>query len=449
MGLFVTFLLCLLVSILIYGFVIYFIDKLVISMKFSDINIISYNIYIQVGVFCLLGSVLFVSGIINDDIFFKMTSLSSRIHAFFSLFSSLVLFAIFLWVYSKLFSKLSIPRVNNEVKLKTNTTTIFLWTLLLIDILLVVYVYMGLDEIPLLELISGDYKKAAILRIQNTESFNGINLIYNVFAKYYIPSVSLILYFINKKTGNSYKWLYRFSLVITIFFLLHDIQKAPVLNFIISIILINIFSNGFKMKFIRYVFYIIIASIVIYGLAKGIGFDQLEYLLYRVGRRIFISQVAGLFLSFEFFPAFETFQYTLQGAPSFLLNLVGLDDINSARDIMVRIEGNALETGVMNSYYMSGAWASYGYLGYFLGPFIVSLNYFLIHKLFFSYRRYLFIGIPLYFSFVVRLVFTADFKLFAFFTCLSIPLLFYFGFIFLYIISNFIYNSIKSKSHNL
>ena len=55
------------------------------------------------------------------------------------------------------------------------------------------------------------------------------------------------------------------------------------------------------MKFIRYVFYIIIASIVIYGLAKGIGFDQLEYQVYRVGRRIFISQVAGLFLSFEFF----------------------------------------------------------------------------------------------------------------------------------------------------
>ena len=72
--------------------------------------------------------------------------------------------------------------MNDEYKLKTNTTTIFLWTLLLIDILLVVYVYMGLDEIPLLELISGDYKKAAILRIQNTESFNGINLIYNVFS---------------------------------------------------------------------------------------------------------------------------------------------------------------------------------------------------------------------------------------------------------------------------
>ena len=150
-----------------------------------------------------------------------------------------------------------------------------------------------------------------------------------------------------------------------------------------------------------YVVYIILFSIILYSFAKGIGFNQLEYLLYRVGRRIFVSQIAGMFLSFEYFPAYETFHYTLQGAPEFILKLVGLDDVNSARDIMLKIEGNALELGVMNSYYMSGAWASYGYLGFILGPFIVSLNYFLIHKLLFLYRSYLFIGIPLYFLFLV------------------------------------------------
>lgn len=444
MDLFFSFLFFFFLSTLIFGVVIYFIDKFVISMKFSDINIISYNIYVQVGVFCLIGSSLFISGAISDDIFFKMTSLQSRIHAYISLFSSLVFFALFLWIYSNISSKMQLPRVN-EYKLNSNSTTIFLTTIVIIDILLLVYIYFGLEQIPLIELISGNYKEAAILRIQNTQSFKGINLIYNVFAKYYIPSVSLILFFINKKSGNSYKWMFRLSLIIAVLFLLHDTQKAPILNFIITIILINIYSDGFKMKYVKYLLYIVGVSIIIYGFAKGIGFDQLEYLLYRVGRRIFVSQVAGLFLSFEFFPAYETFMYTLQGAPTLLLQTVGLDDINSARDIMLKIEGNSQGLGVMNSYYMSGAWASYGYLGYILGPLIVSLNYFLMHKLFFFYKRYLFVGIPLYFSFVVKLVFTADFKLFAFFTCLIIPFLFYYSFIFLHIISNFIVSSFKSK----
>ena len=162
---------------------------------------------------------------------------------------------------------------------------------------MLIYVFIGLDDIPLIELISGDYRKAAILRVQNTQSFKGINLIYNVFAKYYIPSVALILFYLNKKTGNSYQWMFRLSFIIAVLFLLHDTQKAPILNFIITIILINIYIDGFKAKYIKYLIYILLASIFVYGLAKGIGFDEIEYLLFRVGRRIFVSQVAGLFLS--------------------------------------------------------------------------------------------------------------------------------------------------------
>ncbi len=441
----VTFSVFLLITLTVYFSVIYFLDNFVISMKLSNINIISYNFYMQLGVFCLLGSVLFISGVVSEDTFFKETSLYSRIHAFTALITSTILFSLFMWLYTKLFSNLSIPKITSSSEFDVRSMSIFLYMIVLLDILLCIYIYFGLNEIPLVELLSGDIKKAAILRIQNAESFEGVNAIYNVFAKYYIPSVALVLFFVHKIMSYPCKWLYRLSVILAVLFLLHDTQKAPILDFILTIILIQIFVNGFKKKYLIYVLYIIIASVLLYSFAKGIGFDQIEYLFYRVGRRIFISQIGGLFLSFEYFPAFETFQYTLQGAPEILLNILGLEDINSAKDIMIRLEGNALELGVMNSHYMSGAWASYGYLGFILGPLIVSLNYFMIHKLLFAYKRYLFIGIPLYFLFVVKLVFTADFKLFAFFTCLIIPIVFYFGFIFAHITSNFIYNIIKSK----
>ena len=441
----VTFSIFLLITLTVYFSAVYFLDNFVISMKLSNINIVSYNFYMQLGVFCLLGSVLFISGVVSDDTFFKETSLYSRIHAYVAIITSTILFSLFMWIYTKLFSSLSVPRIPSSTEFDFRSMSIFLYIIVLVDILLCVYIYFGLDEIPLLELLSGDIKKAAILRIQNAESFNGIKVIYNVFAKYYIPSVALVLFFVCKIMSYPCKWLYRISVILAVLFLLHDTQKAPILDFILTIILIQISANGFKKKYLIYVLYIIIGSVLLYSFAKGIGFDQSEYLFYRVIRRIFISQIGGLFLSFEYFPAFETFQYTLQGAPEFFLSIFGLDDVNSAKDIMLRLEGNALELGVMNSHYMSGAWASYGYLGFVLGPLIVSLNYFLIHKLLFVYKHYLFIGIPLYFLFVVKLVFTADFKLFAFFTCLIIPIIFYFGFIFAHIFSKFFYNIFKSK----
>jgi len=416
------FYICFILSIIYFSILIYFVNKFIVSMKLNNINMYSFSLYYDIGIFSLIGSIVLFTNSIN-------TPFSQYIHnaggfAFFSFLWSFFLFYVYTFFLIKVFGNINIAKLRYLVQLNLSKKEIrFVKFLFIVQIILFLYIITNLQFIPVLELFQGNLKEAAYWRVHSQLNFQGILFIYNVFAKYFIPIVFLIIYYVYLKY-KKIKYIFYGSMIITFFYALHNIEKANILNILIVMILINIYIRGFKLKYIIYAFVIFVGAVILYGFTKSFGFSDINYLLYRVLNRIFISQIAGMYLSFEWIPDIIDKNFVYQGLPHIILKIFDLPDFNSAREIMLILEPNSKTVGVMNSYYIGGAWASYNLLGLVVGPFVVALNFYLFHKIIFKIpSKYKVIVIPMYFYFSTRFSYTGDYRNFAYLILIEVTII--------------------------
>ncbi|HHX8576197.1 hypothetical protein R7D66_05015 [Vibrio sp. Vb2354] len=424
-------------------FYVVVINRFVINFSLNEINAYSFSLLYTCFIFVFPGVVIIASGYFSESPYSYLVSGDNKTLAAISVLASLVMFAIFSSLWCKLFGSIAMPYLKVEYKGESNAIKLFYNIIHYLAILLFVYVlYKMGGNVPLLSLISGDIKQAAIQRSEFR--FGGSDLITNVFAANIIPLSCLLSYCRLKVSSNAsssvkfkLKFRFFFSFILTSLYLLIDTQKAPVLVLIISLILIRIYFSGFSWKYVFAALSIFSISVALYASTKSFGFEDMDYLIFRVLNRLFISSVGGLFVSFEVFPNIIDKGYILQGLPNILFSIFDADSVNSAKDVMIFINGDNPELGVQNSYYMAGGWASLNLLSFLVAPAVVSANFYLFHRLVALIPQNVFaFKLAFYFNFMLLLNFNADYRSFSYFLIFQVPVV-----ILLFI--SFFYFSIK------
>ncbi|MDQ0254468.1 hypothetical protein J2S74_001847 [Evansella vedderi] len=251
------------------------------------------------------------------------------------------------------------------------TSTCF--SLLLISTLVVIYVYINLPVIPLTKILSSPLEMAQA-RIMASRGFGGISYIRNILGLTFVPLSSCIIYavYLVYKT-NPLRFAFYFSLLLSILMLSYNLAKAPVILYFLSLLVIYGYVRGYNFKFIKRnvgaIIMIFVSLILMYIYIMGVELQYIfdinnpESLVFRV----LLGQVQPLFLHFYVFP--ENIPYQL-GKSNFGFLWTESTEI-PARLLMEYVNPWGVQSGiagVANSYYISEAWANFGFSGVILAP---------------------------------------------------------------------------------
>ena len=175
---------------------------------------------------------------------------------------------------------------------------------------------------------------------------------------------------------NSYikigKILLLTSFFSAVFILGYSTEKAPIVLFLISIFFLkNIINNNYDLSIRRILpllFFIIVVLILMFAFFYG---NSLEEAVDSLISRLFVAQVAGSFLSMEYFGNQAVFKYL--NAVLFRLDaLLGNTPTMQASEELVFYYYPELFNGNLwrnvNSFIIQGAWANFGWLGVFFAP---------------------------------------------------------------------------------
>ena len=274
-----------------------------------------------------------------------------------------------------------------------------------LSILATLYYSVQIGGISLFRVLKNPALMFSSLRGDITRNFAGIEYIKNVFSITLSPILSYIwsAYKTRRSTFSNRCWatVMLFNAIIA---LTNNLAKSPVFYFLIRYLVLYVLINSsIKRKYIYMAGILVIGGMVaVYLFLLDIPFESLFRINSGIMGRILLSQSAGTYCSFEWFPAaHEHLGFT--SFPEWLSVLFGLEHSERSARICMEIfnpkgiaEGTA---GVMNSLFIAEAWANWGAIGVMVSPLIVGI---FMHVLFFSLiklpKHPVMIGFITYFS---------------------------------------------------
>ena len=260
------------------------------------------------------------------------------------------------------------------------------------------YVYITIRSVPFLALISGSDAHAS-LRQAAASGFGGNVYVRNFLALILSQLTSYVAFgYALMKRSSLYKAWFALTFVIAAMAVTYSGEKAPLLNYLVGLLLIlGIVKGGFKK---RYLFAIGLVAIgFITAIYAALGNLNFAFNSGPVGR-ILMTQIAGLALYFDYFPSIDEF---LRGAsfPGWISSLFGLEHIRPARLVMIHANPVAVaegRAGVMNTLFIGEAWANFGWFGFFVAPIVVGFVVQFVHNLFLSLPKApIYVGAMIYF----------------------------------------------------
>lgn len=351
------------------------------DLSFQRMNIYSFIFWIQLVILSLVG----VNIIVNE--WFPFFHYSERVKnlGYFSVCYSMLVIPLVMLYISKLFN--FNPKVEIEAYYKKPVSYVIskedsfiffpILFLSLIGILVIVYSYCKLKQVPLLEMIKGaNSLKLAKLRIMASRKFPGIVQIKNIFGATMIPFLSYLTFaYLKIKNVDKDRWFLLFIIlfVSSAFAKLFTLAKIPIVVYLFSFLFLAVAINGrISKKAIMFSSLVFILLVILaYILIAGFGFNK-DFLVLDRGpiARVAFVQIQGLFEHFDIFPNKIDF---LGGAslPSYLANFFGKQHITSSRAVMEYLCPGAVKAGVagvMNTHFIGEAWANWGYFGLFFSP---------------------------------------------------------------------------------
>lgn len=243
-----------------------------------------------------------------------------------------------------------------------------------------VYVFRTIRVFPLLELIRGRGEND-LLRQQVSREFAGNSYIRNIIFLSLTPLISYLSYIywrVSRHFKRGWFCLFFLTLILSILAKTYDLEKAPILLYFFYFLIIEIVLDNQKIKKI----------VVFGGTAAFIVVVGMYYLLFGYsgklltissgpGGRIFMTQIATLFLHVKVFPNMRPY---LAGAslPTILTKLLNIDQswVRSGRVVMEIFNPEAVAAGtagVMNTLFVGEAYANWGLAGVFAAPVFVAL----------------------------------------------------------------------------
>lgn len=256
-----------------------------------------------------------------------------------------------------------------------------------LSILATLYYSIKIGGISLFRVLRNPALMFSTLRSDITRNFGGIEYVKNIFSINLSPALAYIWCAYKKRKDTFFNrcWtvIMMFNAIIA---LTNGLSKAPVFWFLLRYLFLYVLINSMiKRK------YIYMAGIAVLLLMSTVYIFLLNVplkSLFRVNSgimgRVLLSQAAGTYCSFEYFPAVQE-HLGFSSFPEWLSTLFGLKHSERSARICMEIfnpKGVAAGiAGVMNSLFIGEAWANWGIIGVVLSPLIVGI---FIHILFFS-----------------------------------------------------------------
>ncbi|QNG60238.1 oligosaccharide repeat unit polymerase [Bacillus sp. PAMC26568] len=364
----------------------YLFKKVAGSLSLTKPNMVSIMYYYSLLLSSFIGSLLIVLKIDGNYMIDRLTNDDYRVIGFFWICYIMIILPLTMLVVSQLvgfhaekeFHSYLTKPVDLIFKNSNDFFILFLG-LSLLSIMSIVYTMLALDKIPIIEMFRGasDLGK---LRIEASHNFGGNMWVKNIFAVGLTPILALIAYGYTYVT-NQRRWRILFIVLFAgaLFMSVYDLQKAPILFFILMFVLVNIFIGRLKLTW-KLVFTLggtaVVLIILLYVFVQNVtSLDQ--FLSYKSGPigRIILSQIAPFYLHLDLFGQQIDF-LNGKSLPGIALSLYDIDQVRSARMVMGHYFPERVEegtAGVLNTLYAGEAYANFGYLGILFGTIYIGI----------------------------------------------------------------------------
>lgn len=268
--------------------------------------------------------------------------------------------------------------VQVEDKKQTNRLYICLIILSIVCLLSIIYVFVCIGYMPLLQYFNSDLDLATE-RIKISRNFSGNEYVKNLIMLSITPAISYVAYIYMRKTKEK-KWksLFFCLFILSVLALTYNFEKSPIIYYIIFFFIIEVvLGNTFNFKRIIPFFLVCVAMIAfLYKAIMGYSGPIFSLSSGPVGR-IFITQVATLFLHIDAFPE-KTGYLCGHSFPKELLGFLGdgTYDVRSGRKIIEIYSKEAVangSAGVMNTLFVGEAYANFGIIGAIIAPILVGI----------------------------------------------------------------------------
>jgi oligosaccharide repeat unit polymerase len=302
-------------------------------------------------------------------------------------------------------NSLHFQRIGTQVKMTENDRVMHLfWRIIfVISCCGTVYVYAQNGwKTPFFLSLTSDTSVALLNEMRYTAKydFSGILYIRNLIALLLGPLVSLIFYAyyrqFNSITVKIWYWL---SLINTVLIVTYSGEKAPLVFYILSIIIVEVCVKGRLSKW-RTIKYSIIVLVLIIGTFFKLTKNTEIYINGGIVGRILFAQIAGVPATFELFPKVYGF---LNGGmfPEWITEVIGVEP--ASHKLLLKshydpVGVSTRSTGVMNTLFIGEAYANFGILGAVFSPIIISVIIFIILNMLFKKKTPTSIGIYAWFS---------------------------------------------------
>lgn len=360
------------------------------DMSIFRLNIVSWIFYFQLVLQSFIGANLALCGV-------KQYMISRASHhaismAYWAVCYVLVIMPLFMWIFQEL---LFGGRIREKVRnffshpmterygVNTRFEVRYWIALTILAFIAVVYTYAIIKHPPIIALLTGEgTQRFNELRVAAKYGFAGNEYVRNLFALFLAPFVSYVAYaYYHLKKTKGYLLWFAFSFIVAVAAVLYDGEKAPIIQYLLTLFFIRTFISGRSKKrwllgalSLSLVLIILFYSVIGGGLDLAVNSGPLG--------RLLMTQVMGLPLVFDVFPHMHPF---LMGAsfPEWFCKLFGLHHLRSAEVLMSIYHPRQVRegvAGVMNTLFIGEAWANFGWIGFITGPIIVGFIIQCIHN---------------------------------------------------------------------
>lgn len=360
-------------------------------MDITRLNMVSWIFYYYIVLQTFISAILIIHDWDDHYLINKIHDKQIIRNAYYSVMYALISLPLAMWITTFLWGKKSAKTILNKYLTKSiepilspkdSYVRATIYLLSLISIMSVIYVFLVIGQIPLLEVIKGRSAVAlAIMRIEASREFAGNQYIRNIFAIMLTPMLSYIMYGYwrmtkNRLDGFIFFILFFFSFLITTY----NLAKSGFVTYLLGFLFLNVLINGrVKRKaIIRFGVFTIILLVFVYMVLAN---EENVKLLFSYNQgiigRIILTQSAGTYFSFDLFPS-KLPHIGFNSLSNVISNIFSFShEERSARLIMEQIVPEAMQlgtAGVMNSFFIAEAWSNFGILGVIVSPFIVGFE---------------------------------------------------------------------------
>lgn len=379
---------------------IYFFKKVSGSLSLTKLNMISWIFYVPLILQSFVASVIIING--WDD-HYILNSVGPDVRMYGWIATQYTLLALplgmllSLWLVGlktnkKTFSNFTNKPIVSSLSKRDTFVKLPLHIVSVLSVGAVAYTFYTIGYIPFFQVFSGsDDLALSLMRQEVHREFPGNVYVRNVLALTLSPLLSYVAYSYWRKTSSKIDF-YWFAVlfVSSVFIVTYNLAKAPLIYYFLGFVFLKVLIDGrIKLKYLLFSFASFFVLIVILYLTVTSVTDAsiLFSINSGIGGRVFLSQAAGLYLSFAYFPSYNDF-IGLGSLSSLLSSAFGIDYIDrSARIVMALFRPSAVEegvAGVMNSLFIGEAWANFGLFGVIFAPIYVG---FFIQTLFLFFLK--------------------------------------------------------------